>query len=70
MRKILEWVWLISRVRECVFLQVARELRVPVMLPSWVEAAWEEGLAREVHATEEKMVRDHIFRYNTPSAIL
>ena len=36
---------------------VARELKLPVLLPSWVEACWEEGFSEVVFGKDDAKVR-------------
>lgn len=39
---------------------VARKLKLPVMLPSWVESTWEEGLTDHViSATKDDIISTH-----------
>ena len=38
------------------YLQVARQLGIPVVLPSWVEDCWERGLDDVVYAADEDVV--------------
>lgn len=39
---------------------VARNLKLPVMLPSWVESTWEEGLADHIiSATKDDIILTH-----------
>lgn len=38
---------------------IARELHLPVLLPSWVESCWEAGLVSSVRATDKSLLKEH-----------
>ncbi len=43
----------------CSYFQVARKLRLPVLLPSWVESCWGDGLKQVIYATHSTTLTPH-----------